>query len=65
MPDFLEQLPFSVQQKMAAHEEVSDMPKLAKFADGYVATAKAREFEESCAVMVFQSSSDSLSQSHH
>ena len=57
---FLEQLPFSVQQNMAAHEDVRDLWKLAKIADGYVITARARGLDESCAVTVFQSSGDSF-----
>ena len=46
---FLEQLPVSVQQHMAAHEEEEDLMALAKLADGYVAAARSRA-AMSCAV---------------
>ena len=39
---FLEQLPVSVQQHMAAHEDEEDLVALAKLADGYVAAARSR-----------------------
>ena len=39
---FLEQLPASVQQNMAAHEGEKDLVALAALADGYVAAARTR-----------------------
>ena len=39
---FLEQLPTSVRQMMAAHKEVKNLRELAKLADGYVVAARAR-----------------------
>ena len=39
---FIEQLPVSVQQNMAAHRGVTDLIELADFADGYVAAARNR-----------------------
>ena len=39
---FLEQLPSSVQQNMAAHGGVTELRELAKLADGYIAAAHAK-----------------------
>ena len=42
---FVRQLPFSVQQNMAAHDDIVDLRELAKLADGYVTAARStREF---------------------
>ena len=39
---FIRQLPVSVQQNMAAHEDIVDLRQLAKLADGYMTAARSR-----------------------